>query len=165
MHTLQELVQSLRDAGQRLVLANPSRAVQAQLKRVHILEDIGQQWVYVRTADAVAMCSQHLHERLALQGAETAGEVAVEDISLSLPPSPQGKGDGGKASGSEDAAGAIAAGTSGSDGASGSRRADDSDREHGGCDIETGGESSAANALMPQSQQSNAVFHTPRGET
>lgn len=64
IHAMHEIVNQLRAEGVRLVLANPSHKVQAQLKRTKILEDIGQEWIYVRTADAVQMCALHLRERM-----------------------------------------------------------------------------------------------------
>jgi hypothetical protein len=63
MHFLQELVETLAKKGQRLVLANPSRGVQAHLRRVHILQKIGQEWVFVRTADAVKMCQLDMQKK------------------------------------------------------------------------------------------------------
>ena len=53
MHALHELVTQLHVDGQQLVLANPSRRVQAQLRRVDLLKEVGSEWVFVRTADAV----------------------------------------------------------------------------------------------------------------
>jgi hypothetical protein len=49
-------VETLTKKGQRLVLANPSRGVQAHLRRVNVLQEIGQEWIFVRTVDAVKMC-------------------------------------------------------------------------------------------------------------
>lgn len=65
MHALHELVSQLHSDGQQLVLANPSRKVQAQLKRVDLLNEVGSQWVFVRTADAVKVCQQAVREKLA----------------------------------------------------------------------------------------------------
>jgi STAS domain len=62
MHALHELIEHLSASGQRLVLANPSRRVQAQLRRVNILQEIGQEWIFVRAADAVAMCSVFIRD-------------------------------------------------------------------------------------------------------
>jgi hypothetical protein len=56
------------------VLANPSRKVQAQLSRVHLLQDIGQQWVFLRTADAVAVCLAAIRER------ESKLQLPADDI-------------------------------------------------------------------------------------
>jgi STAS domain len=56
MHALLELSKSLRADGVRLVLSNPSRKVTAQLRRGAVLEAVGTEWVFVRTADAVAAC-------------------------------------------------------------------------------------------------------------
>jgi hypothetical protein len=63
MHFLHELIDTLTKKGQRLVLANPSRSVQAHLRRVQVLKDIGQEWVFVRTVDAVKMCQLDLQNR------------------------------------------------------------------------------------------------------
>ena len=63
MHALHELIQQLKEKGQRLVLANPSRRVQAQLQRVNLLTEIGQEWIFVRTADAVKMCGLAVREK------------------------------------------------------------------------------------------------------
>lgn len=52
-----EMVTELKEAGIRLVLANPSRKVQEQLLRVHLLEAIGREWVFVNTSDAVMACA------------------------------------------------------------------------------------------------------------
>jgi hypothetical protein len=56
MHFLHELVETLVKRNQRLVLANPSKSVQAHLRRVKVLQEIGQEWVFVRAVDAVKMC-------------------------------------------------------------------------------------------------------------
>jgi STAS domain len=56
MHALLEVTRSLAADGVRLVLANPSKAVQAALRRGEVLDAVGQEWVFVRTADAVATC-------------------------------------------------------------------------------------------------------------
>ena len=37
--------------------------VKAQLERVHLLEEIGKEWVFVRTADAVTYCSKALVQK------------------------------------------------------------------------------------------------------
>ena len=70
MHALHELIEQLKVSGQRLVLANPSRRVVAQLQRVDLLSEIGHEWIFVRTADAVKMCALHLREQtLGIDGA------------------------------------------------------------------------------------------------
>lgn len=63
IHALHELVAQLRKEGIRLALANPSRQVQAQLKRTDIIKEIGPEWIFVRTADAVKMCSLAVREQ------------------------------------------------------------------------------------------------------
>jgi hypothetical protein len=62
MHALHELVDELDKRGAKLVLANPSRTMQLELKRAKLLEHVGQVWVFVRTADAVAMCEQAIND-------------------------------------------------------------------------------------------------------
>jgi STAS domain len=76
MHALHELIEHLKEHRQRLVLANPSRRVQAQLQRVHILEEIGQEWIFVRTADAVKMCALWVRENPLHDGSDVADEAA-----------------------------------------------------------------------------------------
>ena len=66
MQTLFTLVGELRKEGKQLVLSNPSRELQKKLKRAKILDEIGQDWVFVRTSDAVAMCEQSLREEEAV---------------------------------------------------------------------------------------------------
>jgi hypothetical protein len=58
-------VARLKTKGMRLVLANPARQVQQKLRAAKLLEEIGQDWIFVRTADAVAMCRQALAEEVA----------------------------------------------------------------------------------------------------
>jgi MFS superfamily sulfate permease-like transporter len=79
MHALHEIVQTLRSDGQQLVLANPSRKVQAQLRRVNLLNLLGQKWVFVRTADAVKVCRAATRNKLAehQQKAVERGDVEI----------------------------------------------------------------------------------------
>jgi hypothetical protein len=47
------------------VLANPSKKVRSQLKRVELWNEIGEDWVFVRTADAVRKCRTAVQKKLA----------------------------------------------------------------------------------------------------
>jgi hypothetical protein len=48
--------------GQILVFANPSRRVHDQMARGKLLEDIGEEWVFVNPAEAVQKCSSLVAE-------------------------------------------------------------------------------------------------------
>lgn len=85
MHALHELVTQLHADGQQLVLANPSRKVQAQLKRVDLLKEVGSEWVFVRTADAVKVCRARVREKLAEPGAKVRTENI--DVEIAIRPS------------------------------------------------------------------------------
>ena len=50
--------------------------MQALLKRAKLLDDIGQSWVFVRTADAVNMCVKSLREE----------SEASKSVSMPTPP-------------------------------------------------------------------------------
>ena len=65
MHALHELIEQLHADEQQLVLANPSRKVQAQLKRVKLLNEIGPENVFVRTTDAVKFCQHKVRQMMA----------------------------------------------------------------------------------------------------
>lgn len=82
MHALHELVTQLHADEQQLVLANPSRKVQAQLKRVDLLNEIGSQWVFVRTVDAVKVCRASVREKLA--GAEVRSKEASDNAEVEI---------------------------------------------------------------------------------
>ena len=60
MHTMLEIVEELSDDGIQLVLSNPCANVKEHLGRVHLLEAIGKDWIFVRTSDAVEACSRAL---------------------------------------------------------------------------------------------------------
>lgn len=79
MHALHELVEQLHADNQQLVLANPSRKVQAQLKRVKLLNEIGPENVFVRTTDAVNFCQYKVRE---LQLKSTTAKDLEKGISL-----------------------------------------------------------------------------------
>jgi MFS superfamily sulfate permease-like transporter len=64
MHALHELATQLHMDEQQLVLANPSKKVKSQLKRVDLWNEIGEEWVFVRTADAVKKCQAAVKQRL-----------------------------------------------------------------------------------------------------
>lgn len=83
MHALHELVTQLHADGQQLVLANPSRRVQAQLKRVDLLNEIGSEWVFVRTADAVKVCRAKVREKLAAE-AEVKDRTGTTDVEAGI---------------------------------------------------------------------------------
>jgi MFS superfamily sulfate permease-like transporter len=76
MHALHELVTQLRADGQHLVLANPSKKVKSQLKRVELWDAIGEDWVFVRTADAVKKCQASVQKQLA--DAQEKGEMPIK---------------------------------------------------------------------------------------
>jgi hypothetical protein len=96
MRMLHVLHEGLRKKDQRLVLSNPSRAVQEQLQRAKLLQDIGEEWVYVSPADAVRKCLHHLYmQRTAVQEEGMAEDTAKKpDVSLSLPLSAASNQDG-----------------------------------------------------------------------
>lgn len=62
MHALHELIEQLHADDQQLVLSNPSRKVQAQLKSVKLLNEIGPDNVFVRTVDAVKYCQHKVRQ-------------------------------------------------------------------------------------------------------
>lgn len=80
MHALHELIEQLRADDQQLVLANPSRKVQAQLKRVKLLNEIGPENVFVRTTDAVKFCQYKVREMRALKAAAADLEEGIAMI-------------------------------------------------------------------------------------
>ncbi|CAL9023688.1 unnamed protein product [Prunus brigantina] len=47
--------------GLQLVLANPGSEVMKKMNKSELLENIGQEWIYLTVADAVAACSFMLH--------------------------------------------------------------------------------------------------------
>lgn len=80
MHALHELIEQLRADKQQLVLANPSRKVQAQLKRVKLLSEIGPENVFVRTTDAVNFCQFKVRELQAKQATVKDLEEGISTI-------------------------------------------------------------------------------------
>lgn len=76
MHAFQELVTELKDDGIQLVLANPCANVKEHLSRVNLLEAVGKEWIFVRTADAVDVCSRCLLENSAGLKDDFGGNVA-----------------------------------------------------------------------------------------
>ena len=68
----------------RLVLANPSRQIQSLMKKACLLEEIGQEWVFVRTSDAVAMCERELASD---ESASVAVGASLTGGAKRLPPS------------------------------------------------------------------------------
>jgi STAS domain len=85
MHTLQEAATSLLEDGVRLVLANPSRKVQAAMSRAAVVKTVGSEWVFVRTADAVAACVAEA--KLASPGKMSSSDI-TDDLALPAPPPP-----------------------------------------------------------------------------
>lgn len=82
LHALLETAKAFKEDGVRLVLANPSRKVQAAMRRAAVLDVIGPEWVFVRTADAVAAC---VAESKLAPGKQL---LSGEETSLTLPSPP-----------------------------------------------------------------------------
>jgi sulfate transporter 4 len=70
LHLFQNLVADLRADGIALLLANPSRSVLIMLKRVGLVEEIGEHGIHVSVGDAVRYATAHAEE-------EAASQVAV----------------------------------------------------------------------------------------
>jgi MFS superfamily sulfate permease-like transporter len=64
MHALHELVSQLHADGQQLAVANPSKKVRSQMKRVDVWTEIGEEWVFVSTAEAVKKCQKSVQKKL-----------------------------------------------------------------------------------------------------
>lgn len=74
---LEELKKSLERRCLQVVLANPGSEVMKKLDKSKVLQVIGQQWIFLTVAEAVAACNFMLH---ACKPAVSAGANATADV-------------------------------------------------------------------------------------
>ncbi|KAK9146606.1 hypothetical protein Sjap_006509 [Stephania japonica] len=58
---IDEVKKSVERRGQQLVLANPGSEVMKKLDKSKMMEEIGQEWIYLTVAEAVGACNFMLH--------------------------------------------------------------------------------------------------------
>jgi hypothetical protein len=87
IRSLRLLRANLKENGQVLVLANPSRRVHNQMTRGKLMEDFGDEWIFVNPAEAVKKCSSLVAVSREGNGQDDLAK-ATTDVSLSLPASP-----------------------------------------------------------------------------
>ncbi|XP_042464454.1 sulfate transporter 3.1-like [Zingiber officinale] len=74
---LEELKKSLERRCLQMVLANPGSEVMKKLDKSKVLEAIGQQWIFLTVAEAVAACNFMLH---ACKPAASNGANSIADV-------------------------------------------------------------------------------------
>ncbi|KAK9083731.1 hypothetical protein Scep_030202 [Stephania cephalantha] len=58
---IDEVKKNVERRGQQLVLANPGSEVMKKLDKSNMMEEIGQEWIYLTVAEAVGACNFMLH--------------------------------------------------------------------------------------------------------